>query len=129
MIGNFILRLTIWFLLTASLNPANIMIGISIALILPYGSNSRRSGQAGELLQGSWKVIAASIQAYWEAFELILRPHQAEEIVLTRVKTRRSPKLMFLDIFLITLTPKTIVLKYDPNGYYEVHQVKRVQKP
>ncbi len=35
MIGylNLILRLAIWFLLTANLSPANIIIGISIALL------------------------------------------------------------------------------------------------
>ena len=37
MIGylDLILRLVIWFLLTADLSPANIIIGICIALILP----------------------------------------------------------------------------------------------
>ena len=37
MIGylNIILRLTIWFLLTADLSPANIIIGFTVALLLP----------------------------------------------------------------------------------------------
>jgi len=32
--------------------------------------------------------------------------------------------LVFLDIFLITFTPKTIVLNCDAQGTYEVHLLK-----
>lgn len=35
MIGHIILRLTMWFLLTANFTPANIMIGVAIAFLLP----------------------------------------------------------------------------------------------
>lgn len=125
MIGNLILRLTIWFLLTASFSPANIVIGIAIALLLPYSSTSVSFRQIREILLGTWRVLVAFFQAYWEAFELIFRPHLQEEIVIERVQSERSPRLMFLDIFLITLTPKTIVLKYNENGWYEVHRVRR----
>ena len=58
----------------------------------------------------------------------MLRPDNQEEIVRKRVKPRRIPGLIFLDIFLITFTPKTIVVKYDEQGWYEVHQVKRIKK-
>jgi multicomponent Na+:H+ antiporter subunit E len=54
-------------------------------------------------------------------------PHQQEEIVMERAKPRRSPGLVFLDIFLITFTPKTIVVKYHEEGWYEVHRVRRKQ--
>ncbi len=67
-------------------------------------------------------------QAYIEAFEIILRPHTQEEVTLERVKPGRTPGLIFLDIFLITFTPKTIVLKYQEDGWYEVHRVRRRKK-
>ncbi|MFM7277792.1 MAG: cation:proton antiporter, partial [Microcystis aeruginosa] len=35
MIGHIILRLTMWFLLTANFTPTNIMIGVAIAFLLP----------------------------------------------------------------------------------------------
>ena len=34
-------------------------------------------------------------------------------------------KLIFMDIFVITFTPKTIVSKYDEAGLYEIHRVTR----
>ena len=120
---NIILRLAIWFLLTADLSLANIIIGVSIAFLLPrsYGS----PGVLKDWLQVLWEIIVAIPQAYIEAIQIMFDPHNHEEIVRERVKPRRTPGLVFLDIFLITFTPKTIVLKYDEQGWYEVHRVRR----
>ena len=125
--GDIILRLVIWFLLTANFSVANILIGISIALLLPRTSTSHT--RLKELFWGLGKIIVAIPQAYQEAIQLILQPHTEEEIVMERVQGRRSPGLVFLDIFLITFTPKTTVLKYHEDGWYEVHHVKRRQRP
>ncbi len=123
---NIILRLVIWFLLTANLSVANIIIGICVALLLPRSRSV--PGALKDWLRVLWKVVVAIPQAYYEAFELILRPHTQEEIVMEQVKQRRSPGLIFLDIFLITFTPKTIVLKYHEAGWYEVHRVRPRRK-
>jgi multicomponent Na+:H+ antiporter subunit E len=127
MIGHLILRLLIWFLLTANFSPVNIVIGIGIAFLLPRSSTSPE--RLKDLLWGIGKIVIAIPQAYMEAIELILRPHLHEEIVMERVQSRRSPGLVFLDIFLITFTPKTTVLKYHDEGWYEVHHVRRRKKP
>lgn len=129
MIGylNIILRLTIWFLLTADLSPANIMIGIAIALVLP-GRRYSTPGSIKDWLRALGETIVAIPQAYKEAFEIMLRPHRHEDVTMERVKPQRTPGLIFLDIFIITFTPKTIVLKYHQEGWYEVHWVKRRPK-
>ena len=125
MIGylDILLRLTIWFLLTADASWANIVIGICVVFLLP----GRYTGPAvlKDWLRAFWEVITAIPTAYIEAFEIIFRPHNHEDIKMERVKPERTPGLIFLDIFLITFTPKTIVLKYHEDGWYEVHQVKR----
>lgn len=125
MIGilNLALRLAIWFLLTADLSLTNIVIGVSIALILPRKFTS--PGALRDWLHALWEILVAIPQAYFEAVEIILRPHKYEDVTLERVKPKRTPGLIFLDIFLITFTPKTIVLKYRDDGWYEVHWVKR----
>ncbi len=132
MIFNLLLRLVIWFLLTANFSLVNITIGLVVALALPgLRLNLLRqrpsSGQIRELLQSIKKILLAIPQAYWESLEIIFHPHEYEEVVMEPIKTRRSPKLIFLDIFLITFTPKTIVLKYHEAGYYEVHYLRRRQ--
>jgi multicomponent Na+:H+ antiporter subunit E len=125
MIGylNLILRLAIWFLLTANLSVANIIIGVSIALLLP--GRPKTPGALKDWLRALGEVMVAIVQAYVEALEIIIRPHNHEDVVMERVKPQRTPGLIFLDIFLITFTPKTIVLKYHEDGWYEVHRVRR----
>ncbi|MEM1366721.1 MAG: Na+/H+ antiporter subunit E [Cyanobacteria bacterium P01_H01_bin.15] len=125
MIGylNLFLRLGIWLLLTADISPANILIGLAIALLLPGRKPSPT--QLRDWLHVLWEIVVAIPTAYIEAFELIFRPHNEEEITIERVKANRTPGLIFLDIFLITFTPKTIVVKYNEDGWYEVHRVQR----
>lgn len=128
MIGhlNLILRLTIWFLLTADFSVANIIIGISIAFLLP--GRPKTPEALKDWLRVLGEIIVAIPQAYIEAFEIIFRPHKYEDVIRERVKPQRTPGLIFLDIFLITFTPKTIVLKYHEEGWYEVHRVRRRRK-
>lgn len=121
MIGEFILRLTLWFLLTANFSLPNIIIGIVIALLLPRQVTSH--GSIKEWLRMLGQVLKAIPQAYLEVVELMFRPNQVEEVVMERARPRRSPGLIFLDIFLITFTPKTIVIKHHKEGWYEVHRL------
>lgn len=125
MIGylNIILRLVIWFLLTADFSVANIVIGVAIAFLLPR--SYLKSAPLKDWLQTLGEIIVAIPQAFIEAVEIMIRPHEEEEVVSERVKPRRTPGLIFLDIFLITFTPKTIVLKYQEQGWYQVHRVIR----
>jgi multicomponent Na+:H+ antiporter subunit E len=120
---NIILRLAIWFLLTADFSPANIMIGVAIAFLLPGRWVSPEPLR--EWLRVLWEIIIAIPQAYFEAIQIMLFPHNEEEIVRARVKPQRTPGLVFLDIFLITFTPKTIVVKYHKRGWYKVHRIRR----
>ncbi len=121
------LRLTIWLLLTADLGPANILIGVGVALLIPW--RFQASPILKDWLRILGEILIAIPQAYLEAIEMMVFPHTEEEIVRERVKPQRTPGLIFLDIFLITFTPKTIVLKYDDDGWYEVHRVRRRRVP
>ena len=73
----------------------------------------------------SGEILVAIPVAYTEAFEMMFSPHPYEEVTLEKVKANRTPGMIFLEIFLITFTPKTIVLKYREDGWYEVHRVRR----
>lgn len=126
MIGHLILRLTIWFLLTADFSLTNIVIGVIIAFLLPRSYTDPDA--IAEWLRMLRKILVAIPVAYMEAFELLFRPHRHEDVVMERVPHHRSPLLIFLDVFLITFTPKTIVLKYHEEGCYEVHVVRRRAK-
>ncbi|MEB3273329.1 MAG: cation:proton antiporter [Prochlorothrix sp.] len=129
MIGvlNLLVRLSIWFLLTADLSWANVLIGITLAVLIPQGRPSPSRLQ--DWLRVIGEIVQAIPQAYIEAIEIMFRPHQRELVTLERVKPQRTPGLIFLDIFLITFTPKTVVLKYYERGWYEVHQIAPPASP
>ena len=121
---DIVLRLTIWFLLTADSSWANIAIGVAVALLLPR-SNHFVPPKLKDWLLTLWEIAIAIPQAYWEAVEIMLKPHRGEDVVLEQVKPRRTPGLLFLDIFIITFTPKTIVLNYREDGWFSVHRICR----
>lgn len=125
-IFNLILRLTIWLLLTNNFGLLNLAIGLAIALLLPQSKTSPE--KIKDWLEVLWKIIKAIPQAYLEAIQIMLSPHNYEYFVRERVKPKRTPGLIFLDIFLITFTPKTIVTKYDERGWYVIHQVNRKRR-
>jgi len=121
--GDIILRLVIWFLLTANFSIINIIIGVTIALVLPRSFVSPT--RLKDLMWSLGKIIVAFPQAYGEAIQMMLQPHTEEEIVMQKVQGDRSSWLIFLEIFLITFTPRSTVMKYHEDGWFEVHYVKR----
>ena len=122
-IFNLILRLVIWLLLTNDFSLFNIAIGVAISLAIPR--NAVSASKLKDWLQIIWQIIKAVPLAYLEAIQIMLRPHNKEDFIYKKVNPRRTSGLIFLDIFLITFTPKTIVSKYDEAGLYEIHRVKR----
>ena len=111
---NYMLRLAIWFLLTADISLANIVIGITVTLLIPSGYAV--PSKLKDWLRALYEVAIAVPQAYWEAIVIMFQPHKYEDVVMEQVRPRRTPGLIFLDIFIITFTPKTIVLKYHKQG-------------
>lgn len=127
MILHLIFRLGIWFLLTSDLSPANIMIGVAIAFILPKPRIALTDIK--EWLKILAKMIVILPQAYLEAVEIMIFPHNYEGLSMEKVPEVRSPLLIFLDIFFITFTPKTVVMKYHEQGWYEVHRIDKKEFP
>lgn len=130
----FIFKLTLWLLLTADTGLTNVTIGVVIALLLPHQSVKQSpgalrprpvSGGLREWTSVGRKLLIAIPTAYIEAVEMIFRPHSYECVGEIRSKPRRPPALVFLDVFLITFTPKTIVIRHDEDNFYEVHYVQR----
>ncbi|WP_201150073.1 Na+/H+ antiporter subunit E [Cyanobacterium sp. IPPAS B-1200] len=131
MVFSILFRLVLWFLLTADFGIANVIIGILVAMLLPpYNVFSKRTSSTSkekikELLTVFKHIIIAIPQAYKESIDLILHPHRHEEIVREAVEPNRSKLLIFLDTYVITFTPKAVVVKYNHRGWYEVHYVRR----
>ncbi|ASC69889.1 Na(+)/H(+) antiporter subunit [Halomicronema hongdechloris C2206] len=120
---DLILRLTIWLLLTSDISLANIGIGTGVALLLPR--HPVPTPVLRDWLHIIGRILVAIPKAYIEAIEMVIFPHTREEFTQERVRPNRSPGLVFLDILLITFTPKTIAVNYHQEGWYEVHRLRR----
>lgn len=139
----FIFKLTLWLLLTADTGLTNVAVGVGLALLLPHQSTVYQSATSSDASNANshkpqsdsfreWisvgrKLLIAIPTAYIEAVEMIFRPHSQETVGQVRSKPRRPPALVFLDVFLITYTPKTIVIRHDTDNFYEVHYVQPPQ--
>ena len=121
MILEFIFRLSIWFLLTADISAANSIIGICIALFLP--SHIVRKTPYVGWVSIFTKIFKSIPQAFFEVFDVIIRPHKHEEFSKDVVDLSAQDHIIFLEIFVINFTPKTLVFKYDPRGWYGIHKI------
>lgn len=130
------LKLLLWFLITTDLSLANWLIGGVVALLLPDFSRFATAQmpksslfRAKQWIQMIGQILLAIPRAYIEAIEMMLHPHKVEEITAEEVIPRATRGLVFLDIFLITFTPKTIVVDYvsddETSGAYIVHSIRR----
>jgi len=122
MVATVLLRLVLWLLLTGNVGAVNLGVGLLVALLLPGRLGGRWDGAA--LGRALGQVLRVIPQAYREALEMMLHPHTQEVIRVREVAPQRSPGLIFLDTFLITVTPKTIVLNYREAEGYVVHYVQ-----
>ncbi len=123
MIGAAFLSLGFWLLMTGDFTPDNILIGAAgaaaVARLPKHRAPLRRY-----ILMGL-KVLAAIPSAYGQALKLMILPHPRET---TEWKPgEMDPWTTFEQIFIITLTPQTLVTDTDQHGKgrVRVHSLKR----
>jgi multicomponent Na+:H+ antiporter subunit E len=122
MISHLFLRLGFWLLLTADFSVINITIGVITAFVLP-----RKKGPHLPLIawfKGAWKVLKLLPIAYLEAFSLLIHPYTDEEVTTRPIGMGRNPWLLFLEIFLINFSPKSIVLQVDKHRRIHIHKIR-----
>ncbi|MBD3420682.1 MAG: cation:proton antiporter [Chitinivibrionales bacterium] len=123
MIVNVMFRMSIWFLLTADLGLSNVVLGILLAVLLPGKIISKTRLRDWMIILG--RLLIAVPLAYGEAFHMLFLPHTHEEVVEEPVDAARPLPLVFLEIFLITFTPQSLVYRYHESGKFDIHLVSR----
>jgi multicomponent Na+:H+ antiporter subunit E len=123
-----VLRLLLWFLLTADSSAVNLLIGVALALLLPHAQGPRQP--LGPLLRALGQALAAVPQAYGEALALIAAGSggSEQERWLQQPASPPSQRLViFLEVLAITLTPFTLALglsRVDGLPIYRIHQLR-----
>lgn len=122
-ISHLVLRLGFWLLLTADASLINIIIGVLVALALPFPKGPRLPLFAW--IQGVWKTIKLLPIAYLEALSLLLHAHTKEVVTTRAIPVGQNPWLLLLEIFLINFSPKSIVIKKDEQGRLHIHHIRQ----
>ena len=120
-----LLRLLLWYLLTADGSALNLLIGLALALLLPHAEGPRQP--LAPLLRALWQVVVAVPQAYGEALALIAGGREQERWMEQPASLPSQRLVTFLEVLAITLTPFTLVLglsRVDGRPTYRIHQLR-----
>ncbi|NWH06242.1 Na+/H+ antiporter subunit E [Desulfobacter latus] len=124
--GFVLIRLCFWLLLTADISPANICIGSAAAVLIPKVPGKPISGKIFTAVL--FQCLRAVPVAYLQAADMVIRRHRFEHIQTHPVRFGFNPLVVFMEIFLVTFTPKTLVLDFDEHGHITVHHIHPKEK-
>lgn len=120
-----LLRMLLWYLLTADSSAVNLLIGVALALLLPHAQGPRQP--LGPLLRALWRALVAVPQSYGEALALIAGGSEQERWLEQPASPPSQRLVIFLEVLAITLTPFTLVLglsRVDGLPVYRIHQLR-----
>ena len=123
MSGSILLGFGIWMLLTADFTWTNACIGLLGALIVSLLLKHLFS--ALQLIDLVLSALIRLPQALWETFLIVIIPHRYTRITYQTVDHPDNPWRVFCQIFLITFTPRSLVMSDEKKGQVRLHSLER----
>ena len=123
MSGPVLLAFSLWMLLTSDLSWPNALIGFAASLLVSLLQPYRFS--AAQFLQLAGLTVLNLPRAIFETFLLVFVPHRFERIETHELKKPGDPWSVFMETFLITFTPMTLVTSSEEDGRIHIHVVSR----
>ncbi len=127
MTGPVLLAFGIWMLFTADFSWPNAAVGLAGSLLVSMLHRHRFS---------AWQLVyligAALIRlplAVWESFLIVIVPHRYERIVSRRISDPGNPWAVFCQTFIITFTPRSLVVSEEEDGQVQLHSLERKENP
>ncbi len=117
-------RISCWCLITSNLEIANIVFGLVVCLMIPFGDF--RKLQINALIPEVLLTLRLPIDMMKESFQLMLITHPKDLFVEEPVSSRArkgSKYAEFLDLFRITFTPMSLVTRRKDIDSWRVHIV------
>ena len=117
-------RLSLWCLVTASFQSNNILIGLVVCILIPFGDF--RKFKLSPLISEVLLTLRLPIDMIKESIQLILISDPVDEFTeasLSRRAKNGSRYSKFLDLFRMTFTPMTLVTRLEKSDTWRVHNV------
>ncbi|MCD6253469.1 MAG: Na+/H+ antiporter subunit E [Thermotogae bacterium] len=111
----FILLMSVWMLLVGRAEPLGILVGVLLSAAI--ASSIEIPVRSLEVLRSIPRMLLAIAKAYLEAFQMFKRGLVGDY----RVKTKElnTPWKTVIEVFEVTITPKTIVVDIEEDGLLE----------
>lgn len=123
MSGPVLLAFVIWMMLTAEFSLLNAVIGFAgscaASVLQPYRFS------AIQLMHLAALTLLNIPRAIGETFLLVFIPHRYELTRTHELKNPGNPWAVFLETFVITFTPMTLVTSAEEDGRIHIHVVSR----
>ena len=119
-----IFRLSFWVLITSNFKFSNIIIGLIISVIIPFGSY--KSLQLGAIIPSIFNVLKILPNLIIETFQIIRikRPTDVFTVQPMNLFALRGSRLaQFIQVLAITSTPMSIVAGKKDDSNWVVHTV------
>jgi multicomponent Na+:H+ antiporter subunit E len=124
MSGVILLAFGLWMLLTMDVSWLNVGIGLMAAVMVSWLPKYKFS--AVQLLLFILLTLLRLPQAVWEALLVVFLSHPYEHIARETLIDTDTPWAVFRQVFLITFTPKTLVISdVDDQGQVYRHTLER----
>ena len=121
-------RITCWCLVTSSLEKTNLLIGLFICLLIPFGDFRKLKIHA--LVPELLLILRLPFDMINESFQLILIQDPVDNFQTQKINARArngSRFSEFFDLFRITFTPMSLVTRRDSSERWRVHVVTQVE--
>ncbi len=123
MSGAVLLAFGLWMLLTTEFSLVNACFGWVVAVLVSWLPKYRFS--ALQLLHLLGATLFRLPQALAQAIWIVLMPHGHERTVHLPLQRPQDPWRSFCEVFLITYTPKSLVVSDEEDGIVQVHSLER----
>ena len=121
-------RIICWCLVTSSLERTNLLIGLFICLLIPFGDFRKLKIHA--LIPELLLILRLPFDMIKESFQLLLIKDPVDDFQNEKinVRARNGSKFSeFFDLFRITFTPMSLVTRRDSSETWRVHVVTQVK--
>ncbi len=123
MSGPVVLAFCVWMLLTSDFSWINGGIGLIAAVLVSLLQPYRFS--LVQFLKLVFLIILNLPRAIAETFLMVLAPHRQERYQEHRLKHPDDPWAAFVEIFIITFTPFSLVVQAESRGRTRLHIISR----
>ena len=127
MSGTVLLALGLWLLLTSDFSWGNVFLGLFGAVLVSRISRYRFS--VHQLVSLGLGVLRSLPLALWQTLLIVCSPHHIERVKRVPLKHPTDPWACFCQVFLITFTPKSLVISDEHEGHVLLHSVEQKEEP